>query len=51
MEELLNWMEIAMLAEAYQDYLRKYIGLKNRDPSHYILFRSSESLWMQGGEP
>lgn len=29
-----DWVEIAMFAEAYQDYLRKYIELKNGVPSH-----------------
>ena len=29
-----DWVEIAMFAEAYQDYLRNYIELKNGIPSH-----------------
>ena len=34
-----DWMEIAMFAEAYQDYLRKYIELKNGIPSHDTINR------------
>ena len=29
-----DWVEIALFAEDYQDYLQKYIELKNRPPSH-----------------
>ena len=29
-----DWVEIALFAENYQDYLRKYIELKNGIPSH-----------------
>ena len=34
-----DWVEIAMFAEAYQDYLRKYIELKNGVPSHDTIRR------------
>lgn len=34
-----DWVEIAMFAEAYQDYLRKYIELKNGVPSHDTISR------------
>ena len=34
-----DWVEIAMFAEAYQDYLRKYIELKNGVPSHDTINR------------
>ena len=34
-----DWVEIAMFAEAYQDYLRKYIELKNGIPSHDTINR------------
>lgn len=34
-----DWVEIAMFAEAYQDYLRKYIELKNGIPSHDTISR------------
>ena len=34
-----DWVEIAMFAEAYQDYLRKYIELKNGVPSHETISR------------
>ena len=39
MEGLLNWVEIAMFAEAYQDYLRKYIELENGVPSRDTINR------------
>ena len=29
-----DWVEMALFAENYQDYLRKYIELKNGIPSH-----------------
>ena len=29
-----DWAEMALFAESYQDYLRKYIELKNGIPSH-----------------
>lgn len=34
-----DWVEIAMFARAYQDYLRKYIGLENGVPSHDTINR------------
>ncbi len=34
-----DWVEIAMFAKAYQDYLRKYIGLENGVPSHDTIDR------------
>lgn len=34
-----DWVEIAMFAKAYQDYLRKYIELKNGIPSHDTINR------------
>ena len=34
-----DWVEIAMFAEAYQDYLRKYIEIKNGIPSHDTINR------------
>lgn len=34
-----DWVEIAMFAEMYQDYLRKYIELKNGVPSHDTICR------------
>ena len=34
-----DWMEIATFAELYQDYLRKYIELKNGVPSHDTIQR------------
>lgn len=34
-----DWVEIAMFAEAYQDYLRNYIELKNGIPSHDTICR------------
>ena len=34
-----DWVEIAMFAEAHQDYLRKYIELKNGVPSHDAINR------------
>ena len=34
-----DWVEIATFAELYQDYLRKYIELKNGVPSHDTLRR------------
>ena len=34
-----DWVEIAMFAVAYQDYLRKYIPLKNGIPSHDTIQR------------
>lgn len=34
-----DWVEMALFAEDYQDYLRKYIELKNGVPSHDTLRR------------
>ena len=34
-----DWVEIALFAENYQDYLRKYIELKNGIPSHDTIRR------------
>ena len=34
-----DWVEIAMFAREYQDYLRKYIELKNGIPSHDTINR------------
>jgi len=34
-----DWVEIAMFAEAHQDYLRQYIELKNGVPSHDAINR------------
>ena len=34
-----DWVEIALFAEDYQDYLRKYIELKNGPPSHDTIRR------------
>ncbi len=34
-----DWVEIAMFANEYQDYLRKYIELKNGVPSHDTIQR------------
>lgn len=34
-----DWVEIALFAETYQDYLRKYIELKNGIPSHDTIRR------------
>lgn len=34
-----DWVEIAMFAQAHQDYLRKYIELKNGVPSHDTINR------------
>lgn len=34
-----DWVEIAIFAEDYQDYLRKYIELKNGPPSHDTIQR------------
>lgn len=34
-----NWVEMALFAESYQDYLRKYIELRNGLPSHDTLRR------------
>lgn len=34
-----DWVEIAMFADTYQDYLRKYIELKNGVPSHDTISR------------
>lgn len=34
-----DWVEIAMFANVYQDYLRKYIDLKNGVPSHDTIQR------------
>ena len=34
-----DWVEMALFAETYQDYLRKYIELKNGIPSHDTIRR------------
>ena len=34
-----DWVEMALFAEDYQDYLRKYIELKNGSPSHDTIRR------------
>ena len=34
-----DWVEIALFADTYQDYLRKYIELKNGVPSHDTISR------------
>lgn len=34
-----DWVEIATFGEAHQDYLRKYIELKNGIPSHDTINR------------
>ena len=34
-----NWVEMALFAEDYQDYQRKYIELKNGPPSHDTIRR------------
>ncbi len=34
-----DWVEIALFAENFQDYLRKYIELKNGPPSHVTIRR------------
>lgn len=34
-----DWVEMALFAETYQEYLRKYIELKNGPPSHDTLRR------------
>ena len=34
-----DWVEISMFAAAYQDYLKKYIPLKNGIPSHDTIQR------------
>lgn len=34
-----DWVEIALFAESYKDYLRKYIELKNGIPSHDTIRR------------
>lgn len=34
-----DWVEIAMFVETHQDYLRKYIELKNGIPSHDTINR------------
>lgn len=34
-----DWVEMALFAEDYQDYLRKYIGLENGPPSHDTIRR------------
>ncbi len=37
-----DWVEIALFAENYQDYLIKYIELKNGSPSHIVSAWSKE---------
>ncbi len=34
-----DWVEMALFAENFQDYLRKYIGLENGPPSHDTIRR------------
>ena len=34
-----DWVEIAMFAESYQEYLKKYISLENGVPSHDTIQR------------
>ena len=34
-----DWVEMALFADYYQDYLRKYIELKNGPPSHDTIHR------------
>ena len=34
-----DWVEMVLFAESYQDYLRKYIELKNGIPSHDTIRR------------
>ena len=34
-----DWVEMALFADYYQDYLRKYIELKNGPPSHDTIRR------------
>ena len=34
-----DWVEMALFVESYQDYLRKYIELKNGIPSHGTIRR------------
>lgn len=34
-----DWVEIALFAQVYEDYLKKYIGLKNGPPSHDTIQR------------
>ena len=34
-----DWVEMSLFAETYQDYLRKYIELKNGPPSHDTIRR------------
>ena len=34
-----DWVEIAMFAESYQEYLKKYISLENGIPSHDTIQR------------
>ena len=47
-----NWVEMALFAESYQDYLRKYIELRNGLPSHDTLRRAGDftaALWKMAG--
>ena len=39
-----DWVEMALFAENYQDYLRKYIELKNGIPSHDTIKPSKTML-------
>lgn len=43
-----DWMEIALFVETYQDYLRKYIELKNGSPSHLVSAWSKEDGFCLG---
>ena len=51
-----DWVEMALFAENYQDYLRKYIELKNGIPSHDTIRRGDDitrnlttTLWKMAG--
>ena len=49
-----DWVEMALFAENYQDYLRKYIELKNGIPSHDTIRRDitrnlTTTLWKMAG--
>ena len=39
-----DWVEMALFAENYQDYLRKYIELKNGIPSHDTIRRYGDDI-------
>jgi hypothetical protein len=50
-----DWVEMALFAENYQDYLRKYIELKNGIPSHETCYGDditrnlTTTLWKMAG--